>query len=44
MLKDSKTEVCLKRVDTEELVSAVWRVALLEREVAKNTPWSDQVL
>lgn len=44
MLKDSQTEVCLKCVDAEELVSAVWRVALLERKVAKDTPWSDQVL
>lgn len=38
MLKDSQTEVCLKYVDVEELLSAVWRVALLERKVAKDTP------
>lgn len=44
MLKDSKIEVCLKCVDAEELFSAVWRVALLERNVAEDTPWSDQIL
>lgn len=43
MLKDSKIEVCLKCVDAEELFSAVWRVALLERNVAEDTPWSDQI-
>lgn len=43
MLKNSKIEVYLKRVDAEELASAVCRAALLERKV-EDASWSDQVL
>lgn len=37
MLKDSNTEVCFKHGYAEALVSAAWRVDLLERRVAKDT-------
>lgn len=37
MLKDSNIEVCFKHGCAEALVSAAWRVDLLERRVAKDT-------